>query len=425
MKLFLLILALILAPPAWAAPLSSGYVVTTCGTLPTPPGPYLAGRSGEPTIDLAGDMCINGTITASNPSTGATGSAVPSSATYVAGNKSGNLVGVTLDGSSNLNVNCAAGCSAGATSNATSGVATSSTNGATVAWLYGFNGATWDQLQVDTSKFLKVTAPNLEQAQGATSAGEVGPLIQCAVLTSAPTYITATTNPVSCTTGGRLREDLSSINGANALTGNGVTGTGSLRVTVASDNTAFSVNGTLQTQTDTVMVGGVNVKEINAVTPLMGNGVTGTGSQRVTIASDNTPFKVGIDQTTDITTNGVEIAPTAGAAAGITISASSAVESGHILKASAGNLYELSGETGASAGNVMVFNSTTVPADGAVTPVECFSVPANQPFSKSYSPGPVAAFATGISVAFSTPAGSAACLTKTASVTAYFSWQVK
>lgn len=32
----------------------------------------------------------------------------------------------------------------------------------------------------------------------------------------------------------------------------------------------------------------VNVSQINAVTPLMGNGATGTGSQRVTIANDNT-----------------------------------------------------------------------------------------------------------------------------------------
>lgn len=35
-----------------------------------------------------------------------------------------------------------------------------------------------------------------------------------------------------------------------------------------------------------------NGKQINGVTPLMGNGVTGTGSQRVTIASDNTAFSV-------------------------------------------------------------------------------------------------------------------------------------
>lgn len=36
----------------------------------------------------------------------------------------------------------------------------------------------------------------------------------------------------------------------------------------------------------------VNISQINGATPLMGNGVTGTGSQRVTIASDNTPFPV-------------------------------------------------------------------------------------------------------------------------------------
>ncbi len=36
----------------------------------------------------------------------------------------------------------------------------------------------------------------------------------------------------------------------------------------------------------------VNNAQINGVTPLMGNGVTGTGSQRVTIVSDNAPFSV-------------------------------------------------------------------------------------------------------------------------------------
>lgn len=36
----------------------------------------------------------------------------------------------------------------------------------------------------------------------------------------------------------------------------------------------------------------VNSAQINGVAPLMGNGVTGTGSQRVTIASDNTAFPV-------------------------------------------------------------------------------------------------------------------------------------
>lgn len=39
-----------------------------------------------------------------------------------------------------------------------------------------------------------------------------------------------------------------------------------------------------------------NTAQINGVTPLMGNGVTGTGSQRVTIASDNTAFSVNAVQ---------------------------------------------------------------------------------------------------------------------------------
>lgn len=41
----------------------------------------------------------------------------------------------------------------------------------------------------------------------------------------------------------------------------------------------------------------VNAAQINGVTPLMGNGVTGTGSQRVTIASDNTAFSVNSTST--------------------------------------------------------------------------------------------------------------------------------
>ena len=70
---------------------------------------------------------------------------------------SGNVIASTTNA---LNVDCVTGCAAGTTSNATSGVATSSTNSATVAYNYGFNGTTWDQLQTDASKNLKVTVAN-------------------------------------------------------------------------------------------------------------------------------------------------------------------------------------------------------------------------------------------------------------------------
>lgn len=51
-----------------------------------------------------------------------------------------------VDGSSNLQVNCRVGCSGGSVSNASS-LAISSTNSGAVAYEYGFDGATWRQLQ--------------------------------------------------------------------------------------------------------------------------------------------------------------------------------------------------------------------------------------------------------------------------------------
>lgn len=69
----------------------------------------------------------------------------------------------------------------------------------------------------------------------------------------------------------------------------------------AANSTAIKVDGSGVTQpvSGTVSItanSAVNVAQINGVTPLMGNGVTGTGSQRVTIASDNTAFTVNAAQ---------------------------------------------------------------------------------------------------------------------------------
>lgn len=100
--------------------------------------------------------------------------------------------------------------------------------------------------------------------------------------------------------------------------------------------------------------------------------------------------------------------------AAITPIVSSAAESGHILKASAGSLYSINTTAlSATAGFVMVFNSATVPADGAVAPVLCFPIAATGAagfLSINYNPGPPGAFGTGISVAIS----STGCTTKTA-----------
>lgn len=69
---------------------------------------------------------------------------------------SGNMAAALLDSNSLLQVNCAAGCSGGTFNNNSDAVATSATNGQSAAWLYGFNGTTWDRLRVDASKNLNV-----------------------------------------------------------------------------------------------------------------------------------------------------------------------------------------------------------------------------------------------------------------------------
>lgn len=77
--------------------------------------------------------------------------------------------------------------------------------------------------------------------------------------------------------------NVAQINGVTPLMGNGVTGTGSQRVTIASDNTAFSVN--VDTFPDNEPI---NIAQMNGVATTMGNGISGPGVQRVTLASDGT-----------------------------------------------------------------------------------------------------------------------------------------
>lgn len=110
--------------------------------------------------------------------------------------------------------------------------------------------------------------------------------------------------------------------------------------------------------------------------------------------------------------------PVTTAGAAITPVVTSAVASGLVLKASAGNLYGLNVVNGTNAGYVMVFNATSVPADGAVTPLKVYQLPANGAMNLSFDP-PIR-FGTGISVAFSTTGA----FTKTADATAFISGDI-
>ena len=96
----------------------------------------------------------------------------------------------------------------------------------------------------------------------------------------------------------------------------------------------------------------VNAAQINGVTPLMGNGVTGTGSQRVTIASDNTAFSV----------NSSPVAATTGGYSFLNIAAGQATTT---VKSGAGTLHAIVLNSAATATNTTTIYDNTA-ASGTV-----------------------------------------------------------
>lgn len=165
-----------------------------------------------------------------------------------------------------------------------------------------------------------------------------------------------------------------------------------------------------------------------------GTGAQGASSPRVTIATDSATVggsstipagtnligKVGIDQTTGGSTNGVAPLTTTSANVSPTLYSSPSVESGKAVKASAGNVYGVYVYSTA-AGLLMTFNATAVPGDGAVTPVDCIPVNAN---STAWIDNPTFPdnYGTGISVALSSGTN---CFSKTAIANGFFKVRYK
>ena len=96
----------------------------------------------------------------------------------------------------------------------------------------------------------------------------------------------ATTQPISgtvtTTPPANASTNVAQINGVTPLMGNGISGTGSPRVTIASDNTAFATNATLSAET-TKVIGTVNVAAAQTIA------VTNAGTFAVQLAT-NTPL---------------------------------------------------------------------------------------------------------------------------------------
>lgn len=183
---------------------------------------------------------------------------------------------------------------------------------------------------------------NLPNTLGSTTSGQSGALALGAVTTAAPSYTTAQSNALSLTTAGALRVDNSAV--------------------------TQPVSGTVSITANSA----VNVAQINGVTTLMGNGTTGTGSQRVTLASDMTAISttgymsVKFDQTTPGTTNGVSLVPTTTGGLTTYHLVSAASTNATNVKASAGQLYGYYiFNANASARKIAFHNSASAPTAGA------------------------------------------------------------
>lgn len=90
--------------------------------------------------------------------------------------------------------------------------------------------------------------------------------------------------------------NVAQINGVTTTMGNGISGTGVQRVTIASDST-----GQVALAAGTATIGAltanqsVNVAQMNGTNVSMGSGVNGTGVQRITLATDDSIFGVAHD----------------------------------------------------------------------------------------------------------------------------------
>ena len=111
--------------------------------------------------------------------------------------------------------------------------------------------------------------------------------------------------------------NLAQVAGATALAGNGVTGTGSLRVTIASDNTAFSVNavqsgtwniGTLTTLTSITNPVAVTGTFFQATQPVSGTvAATQSGTWNITNISGTVSLPTGAATSTLQTTGNTSL----------------------------------------------------------------------------------------------------------------------
>lgn len=170
----------------------------------------------------------------------------------------------------------------------------------------GYNGTTWDRLRTVGTGVLStsavLTAGSAVIGHVISDTGSTTAVTQATASNLNATVVGTGTLAVQNTQQGTASQNVAQLAGTTTDTNSGVKSAGTLRVVLATDQPQLT-NKLLVTPDSVALPANqsVNISQINGVTTLMGNGVTGTGSQRVTIASDNTAFAVNATLTAETT----------------------------------------------------------------------------------------------------------------------------
>lgn len=147
--------------------------------------------------------------------------------------------------------------------------------------------------QDDVGLAKETSLQKLTLAQASTTAAQTGPLVQGAVTTSAPSYTTAKTSPLSLDINGGLRVNNSNINGFATSVGNGLNDLGTQRITLASDsNGAVKItDGSFNASLSSGAAGNalrVDLSQIKDAAISTSSGSIDSGTQRVVIGNGST-----------------------------------------------------------------------------------------------------------------------------------------
>lgn len=426
-------LLLFAAHPAQAQNTLGGKVVTTCGT----PGAFPTnGRPGPFTVDVNGKLCTDASGGGGGAATIADGADVAQGTTtdaacagdatsgctvlsrlsriaarlttlitatgspFQAGGSIGNTTFAATQGTSPWVVSGTVTAGGVAQASTTSGQTGQLTQCAVTTSAPSYTTAQTDPLSCDTTGNLRVnvvTATGL--AQGSTTSGQTGSMIMGAVTTAAPSYTTAQTSPMSLTTAGGLRSDAASWAGTALGTPTNF-GTTPGAVVVGSVNAAMFAGTTA-----TVSGSGTATGALRVELPTNGTGIVNAAQGSAALSATNGGFQNILQGNAVLSaTNPVFNAAVPTTAGGLSVYfvQPTASDNHVVIKAGAGQVYKVSVTNNSATVNYLrLYNATTGfnGCNSATNLVYQVAIPASTSvggLSDSWDSG--MAFSTGISI---------------------------